>query len=233
MDAFRSKIELRSPHDPSLTLENGHCHVWILNWQKEMPGIGGNVPATPSEARFQSVRHWLLHLAASYLSTPTNTLQVALSRGGKPYFVNAKDLHFSISHTGLHAALAFCRLRPIGVDLENGTRNVNTESLANRYFHASENDHLLKMDKSRRDREFLRLWVLKEAAVKVFGQGLAKGLAGAVTRPLSECGEWTVGTGDHACRAWEFEVGELMGAVAVPWEEGAFRISIYAAHGLR
>ena len=70
---------------------------------------------------------------------------------GKPYF-EGSSLHFSISHTKAHA---FCALaeRPIGIDAEERDRSISL-NLA---------DKILSL---------LKLWVLKEAAAKLSGQGL-------------------------------------------------------------
>lgn len=93
--------------------------------------------------------------------------EIRTAPGGKPYFPDA-PLHFSISHTKRHA---FCVLspRPVGIDAEEMDREINLKlaekilSLAEkaRFAHASDKRAAL-----------LKLWVLKEASVKLTGTGL-------------------------------------------------------------
>lgn len=86
---------------------------------------------------------------------------------GKPYFPDS-DLHFSISHTRHHAvcALAHC---PVGVDMEELGRPVAV-SLAKRVLSPGEWQQYAASDDP--DRAMLTFWVLKEAAVKLTGEGL-------------------------------------------------------------
>ena len=86
---------------------------------------------------------------------------------GKPYFEGA-SLHFSISHTRNHA---FCVLShyPIGIDAEEKDRKVNLR-LAEKILSAAEYARYEAAPDKRA--ALLRLWVLKEAAVKLTGEGL-------------------------------------------------------------
>lgn len=93
--------------------------------------------------------------------------KIAIGGWGKPYFVDS-PLHFSISHTKNHA---FCALAPypIGIDAEEKDRKIKLR-LADKILSPSER---LRFDGAA-DREdaLLRLWVLKEASVKLTGKGL-------------------------------------------------------------
>ena len=93
--------------------------------------------------------------------------KILITPRGKPYFENS-PLHFSISHTKKHA---FCVLAPcpVGIDAEETDRAVNLQ-LAEKIlsdaekvrFEAATDQHAA----------LLRLWVLKEAAAKLTGEGL-------------------------------------------------------------
>ena len=86
---------------------------------------------------------------------------------GKPYFQDS-NLHFSISHTKYHA---FCVLAPfrVGIDVEEKDRKVNLRFVQKVLSPAEYNRFENAPDKKA---AFLRLWVLKEAAVKLTGEGL-------------------------------------------------------------
>ena len=86
---------------------------------------------------------------------------------GKPYFENSA-LHFSISHTKNHA---FCvlSLYPVGIDAEEKEREINLR-LADKILSEPER---MRFDSMPHKRDaLLRLWVLKEAAAKLSGEGL-------------------------------------------------------------
>ena len=92
---------------------------------------------------------------------------VLLTPRGKP---NCKDssLHFSISHTKNHV---FCAIsdRPIGIDAEELDRDTNLK-LADKILSPAER---AQYDAAADKRlALLKFWVLKEAQVKLTGEGL-------------------------------------------------------------
>ena len=86
---------------------------------------------------------------------------------GKPYFLTG-DLHFSITHT---KKTVFCAISdvPVGIDAEEMTREVNLR-LAGKILSPSEKTRFEQWPDPRD--ALLRLWVLKEAAAKLTGEGL-------------------------------------------------------------
>ena len=86
---------------------------------------------------------------------------------GKPYFAHS-DLHFSISHTPNHA---FCVLSEhnVAVDAEELDRKINLKR-ADKVLSPGER---IQFDAAPdKHRAFLTFWVLKEASVKLSGEGL-------------------------------------------------------------
>lgn len=86
---------------------------------------------------------------------------------GKPYFPDS-PLYFSISHTKNHA---FCVLAPynVGIDAEEKNRQINLR-LSQKILSPREK---LRYEAAQDKRAaLLRLWVLKEAAAKLTGEGL-------------------------------------------------------------
>ena len=93
--------------------------------------------------------------------------EIAHTQRGKPYFVN-EDIYFSVTHTKHHV---FCAISdtPVGIDAEETDRQVNP-ALAQKVLSDGEyKQYLAAEDKNR---AFLTLWVLKEAAAKCTGEGL-------------------------------------------------------------
>ena len=93
--------------------------------------------------------------------------EILVTDRGKPYFAEG-TLHFSVSHTKSHA---FCVLseRPVGMDAEEMDRAVNLR-LAEKILSPTEKN----LFEQAQDKEsaLLKFWVLKEAAVKLTGEGL-------------------------------------------------------------
>ena len=93
--------------------------------------------------------------------------EIVVAERGKPYFVDG-IWHFSISHTKKHV---FCALstHPVGLDAEEMDRKINLH-LAEKILSESEK---ARYDAAPDKREaLLKLWVLKEAAAKLTGEGL-------------------------------------------------------------
>ena len=93
--------------------------------------------------------------------------EIAVTEGGKPCFVTG-NLHFSISHTKNRV---FCALsdRPVGLDAEEKGRQIKLR-LAEKILSEPEKRRF-EAAADKRD-ALLRLWVLKEASVKLTGEGL-------------------------------------------------------------
>lgn len=86
---------------------------------------------------------------------------------GKPYFETG-PWHFSISHTKTRV---FCALsqNPVGIDAEDLDRKINLK-LAEKILSPSEYDRFSAAEDPRI--ALLTFWVLKEAQVKLSGEGL-------------------------------------------------------------
>ena len=93
--------------------------------------------------------------------------QILRQARGKPYFADS-TLHFSISHTKRHV---FCVLakNPVGMDAEEADRQIDLR-LAEKILSPGERERYEKAADKRQ--ALLRLWVLKEAAAKLSGEGL-------------------------------------------------------------
>ena len=90
---------------------------------------------------------------------------------GKPYIEGHPDIHFNLSHCR-HAAVCVVSDSPVGVDIE-AIRPYNA-SLARYTMSDDELQHIEAAD--RRDAAFIRLWTMKEAVLKLSGQGLRSDL---------------------------------------------------------
>jgi len=107
-------------------------------------------------------------LAALYRAETGEELpEIVISDRGKPHFAD-RSVCFSVSHTPNHA---FCALSEynIGIDAEELDRNINLK-LAEKILSPGEKAQFDAAPDKRR--ALLTFWVLKEAAVKLTGEGL-------------------------------------------------------------
>jgi 4'-phosphopantetheinyl transferase len=101
---------------------------------------------------------------------------------GRPRFAAQFDslgLHFNLSHTQDHLALAVAREPVIGVDIEKIEARASLPRIAARYFTSGEAQALAALPPGERPRRFFGLWTLKEAWLKATGEGLGAGLHNA------------------------------------------------------
>lgn len=93
--------------------------------------------------------------------------EIRVTDRGKPFFADS-PLCFSITHTDRHA---FCALAqgPVGIDAEEMDRAIRPR-LAGKILSPGELAHYEAAGDKRA--ALLRLWVLKEASVKLTGEGL-------------------------------------------------------------
>ena len=86
---------------------------------------------------------------------------------GKPFLADHPDIHFNMSHCR-EAVLCVLSDRPVGADVESIGRH--KDSLA--AYTMSEAEREAIAASQRPDVEFTRLWTMKEALLKLTGEGL-------------------------------------------------------------
>lgn len=97
--------------------------------------------------------------------------EITQTKKGKPYFKNINAVHFSLSHSG---SIALCAVsdKEVGADVQLITDFC--EKICKKYFSKSEVKYIFasstQEDKTER---FFRIWSLKEAYVKMTGEGLS------------------------------------------------------------
>ena len=107
-------------------------------------------------------------LAELYRETVGEELpEIRITDRGKPWFADS-PWHFSISHTPRRVFCALAR-QNIGIDAEELDRDINLR-LAEKILSPGEKERFEAAGDRRR--VLLALWVLKEAAAKLSGQGL-------------------------------------------------------------
>ncbi|HEX4187112.1 MAG TPA: 4'-phosphopantetheinyl transferase superfamily protein [Solirubrobacteraceae bacterium] len=169
----------------------------------------------------------LRELLGRYLGRDPRELSFVTGEHGKPSLFESPyesrasrsivqpyaELHFNLSHSGGLALYALTNLGPVGIDVEVHRRAINPLALARHVLDPSEIPRLEGLDATARQREFLRVWTRREAALKCRGMGLSNRVDGRDT-PLwvkegEVCGAAAMAIALHheprevTCWAWQ------------------------------
>ena len=129
-----------------------------------------------AQRQFRRARSALRVILATYTGMAPAALPVVTGAAGKPY-LTGRALHFNLSHSCEVAMLAVAACS-VGVDIEVETAADDvTDRMQQIVLHPRERKLLSASSAISRKRDFLRLWVRKEAIVKVSGMGLRYPLA--------------------------------------------------------
>ncbi|BBP04428.1 hypothetical protein TPL01_20930 [Sulfuriferula plumbiphila] len=148
--------------------------------------------------------HVLLRAVLShYLGCAPAAIAYALQDHGKPILAppHTSQMHFSLARRDGWCAIALCRNRPVGVDIEQVRELPEMDDVAALYFSSQDCKALKQLSGSAKRKRFFELWTALEAMGKRLGLGLA------------EAGE---ASGNRSARVWHdrLETGWLV-AVAV------------------
>ena len=105
--------------------------------------------------------------------------ELTFNKYNKPYLKN-RNIYFNISHDK-NTTVLVNRDKEIGVDIEYYTYK---ESVMKKYYNEFEQQEII--NSNNKEYEFTRIWVMKEAFVKMKGQGISYGLQNVDTTRLKK-----------------------------------------------
>lgn len=105
--------------------------------------------------------------------------ELTFNKYNKPYLKN-RNIYFNISHDKNTTILVISD-KEIGVDIEYYTYK---ESVMKKYYNEFEQQEII--NSNNKEYEFTRIWVMKEAFVKMKGQGISYGLQNVDTTRLKK-----------------------------------------------
>ena len=140
---------------------------------------------------------------------------------GKPYFPDAPQAQFSLSHSGRYAALAVSSM-PVGVDIQK----IRPERVAaaTQFLTDFEQAQLAALPPEAQVQAFFRLWTLKESCGKMTGQGLLHAdsfsvdLSGPAVLP-PDGNQFCLHAPEGFCLSVSTRDGECEGPVLLRWEQ--------------
>jgi len=123
--------------------------------------------------RYVVGRGALRRLLGAYLGADPAGLRFGYGPRGKPGLPDWPGLGFNLSNSEDLALAGFLRDREIGVDVEYMKEMDDLESIASRFFSASEVQALSSVPREQKKEAFFNCWTRKEAYLKAVGEGLA------------------------------------------------------------
>jgi 4'-phosphopantetheinyl transferase len=127
--------------------------------------------------RYVASRAVLRSLLSRYLDVADSEIAIVSNAHGKPELLDPRPgLHFNLSHAGGVAVFAFAIGRPVGVDIEETSREVSFRALATRFFSYDERKVLDTVRDEDVRTTFYECWTRKEAYIKALGLGVTHGL---------------------------------------------------------
>lgn len=121
-------------------------------------------------------RALLAHLLAATPGLDPARVRCARAPSGRLLLAEPAGWHLSLSHGDGVVAVLLAEA-PCGVDIERSRPRAGLQRVADRYFATTEQAWLAGLAPAAAQRDFFRLWTLKEAAAKARGEGIAHNLA--------------------------------------------------------
>jgi len=181
----------QAPSTPAFPI--GRVDVWRVRLDEPATaGAEGGVLSSDEIARagrfhferdriyFTQCRSALRALLAGYLAIPATEIRFEYLTNGKPRLraeQNPRALQFNVSHSANMAVIAVGSEHRLGVDIEKIRGDVDTASLAERFFSLRERAELQALPDHLRVPGFFACWTRKEAFLKATGDGLSFPLA--------------------------------------------------------
>ena len=124
--------------------------------------------------RFVAGRGALRFILAGYLSMEPRQVTFSYGPYGKPSVANSPNgIEFNLSHSNDLMAVAACRRRSVGIDIEKENAQFQPREIAGRYFCEQEKKEMAQADDETALRTFFQLWTAKEAVTKATALGLS------------------------------------------------------------
>jgi phosphopantetheinyl transferase len=152
-----------------------HCALVLAESERQR---ADRFVAERDKCHFQQRRAFRRYCGAAALGSSRRLSEIVFkeTEKGRPHLPELPHVWFSFASCRTGFLGAWSSAHGVGVDLEDRTRNLETVELARRFYSEAEAEAVEVADGETRTLTFLRLWSLKEAALKSIGEGLPRGL---------------------------------------------------------
>ncbi|EAZ94199.1 4'-phosphopantetheinyl transferase family protein [Crocosphaera chwakensis] len=185
-------IVWKSP-SKNLNINSQEVHIWkknleqsSINVQKSFKILNEDEKDKAQRFRFEKhqkrftiARSSLKQILSYYLLISPQEIEFEYNDYGKPKLldkINKLGLQFNVSHSEDIAIYGITCHSLIGVDIEYIRPMPEAENLAKRFFSKQEYEYISLLSSAEKEREFFKLWTVKEAYLKAIGKGISGGL---------------------------------------------------------
>lgn len=120
--------------------------------------------------RFTIARATLRVLLARYVARRANEIAFIYGQYGKPAIAGGEP-QFNLSHSGDLAVIAISAHLPLGVDIEQLSRSIDSDALIGSFASSNERAAFASLPQQGRELAFFHWWTRKEAVLKALGTG--------------------------------------------------------------
>ncbi len=199
---------ISSPDTPP-SFTQGLAHLWNITpsfhfanlLDEREKGRWSGILSQETQRDYATSQGGLRNILSRYLGCSPNEVPMQRQSGGKPYVESGP--HFNLSHTEGVTVAVFSG-QEVGIDLEKADRRVSADGISKKFFTPEEVKMLSLLKDEEKRAYFLRLWVCKEASVKLSGEGIAFGLRKVGVDLLSNENPTALYEG-KVVHLWEFE----------------------------
>jgi len=212
---------------------DGHVVVWMAEVSAAQPALPFLEPCLDAQdrkraaqfhfaedrARYVLGRGLVRKILGHYLSQAPETIELAYTDRGRPYFPGDESMRFSLTHAHDLVAVAITANARVGIDIEYLQRKLDLEGLAERILSANDFRVFEVLPDQVRVPSFFRIWARKEAYLKATGEGITDGLKEiSVSFDAEEMGTIVDARDEADARNWRMHSltlpAEYMGCVA-------------------
>ena len=123
------------------------------------------------------VKEWMTEESGLQRSAKPLSLSYFYSEYGKPYLKGKENLYFNISHSGNYVVCAFSDYE-VGIDIQ--IHKKWKVELDQRFFSVEDRELMERMPERDAADVFFHMWTVKEAYMKLTGEGMRQGLDATV-----------------------------------------------------
>jgi 4'-phosphopantetheinyl transferase len=129
----------------------------------------------PIQKKWIISRGILRNLLSMYLNLRPTSVEIFYGLYGKPQVSNDFSLYFNVSHSNDYIIIALSHSVEVGIDIEFIDPTLKVENLVSGILHSPEEiDFWRGVSQQDRLESFYKLWVCKEAFLKMHGQGWSR-----------------------------------------------------------
>ena len=153
-----------------------HFKYWMIDYLSDSEKKRSQAMSNEHiKSSYIACRFFLKKVLSENLKKPISAINIEYGTNGKPY-LNNENIYFNCSHSDNHFVIVVNEIGTIGIDIENKVRDFEISKIANLILSNEEQTKFFELTTEEQRVLFLKIWTIKEAFFKAFGNGLTSPL---------------------------------------------------------